>query len=56
MAVLDGAAKPKAEVEFAILQPVRKLIILAAEMPAIKSLPQAQWQDRVRAVTAQESH
>ena len=52
MAMLDQAAKPKAEVEFAIITPVRKLIILAAEMPGLKSLPQSQWQDRVRALTS----
>jgi hexosaminidase len=52
MAMLEQAAKPKAEVEFAIIEPVRKLIILAAEMPGLKNLPQSQWKDRVMTLTA----
>jgi hexosaminidase len=55
MAVLDQAAKPKAEVEFATVGPVRKLIILAAEMPGLKSIPQSQWKDRVMTLTAEKS-
>ncbi|HKG23108.1 MAG TPA: family 20 glycosylhydrolase, partial [Blastocatellia bacterium] len=41
MAMLEQAAKPKAEVEFAVISPLRKLIILAAEMPNLKALPPA---------------
>ncbi|MFL6212772.1 MAG: beta-N-acetylhexosaminidase [Blastocatellia bacterium] len=52
LAMLEQAAKPKAEVEFAIIEPVRKLILLAAEMPGLKSLPQSEWKDRVLTVTA----
>ncbi|MFL6275909.1 MAG: beta-N-acetylhexosaminidase [Blastocatellia bacterium] len=55
LGLLEQAAKPKAEVEFAIIEPVRKLILLAAEMPALKSLPQSQWKDRVQTVTAPKS-
>jgi hexosaminidase len=55
LAMLEQAAKPKAEVEFAIIEPVRKLILLAAEMPGLKSLPQSQWRDRVLTVTAPPS-
>jgi hexosaminidase len=47
MATLDEAAKPKAEVEFAIISPVKKLIVLAAEMPGLKSIPHSQWKERV---------
>jgi hexosaminidase len=54
MALLEQAAKPKAEVEFAIIEPVRKLIILAAEMPGLKSIPQSQWKERVLTLTAQK--
>jgi hexosaminidase len=36
LATLEQAAKPKAEVEFAIIGPLRKLIILAAEKPGRK--------------------
>jgi hypothetical protein len=47
MATLDEAAKPKAEVEFAVIAPVRKLIILASEMISLKAIPHSQWKDRV---------
>jgi hexosaminidase len=55
LAMLEQAAKPKAEVEFAIIEPVRKLIVLAAEMPGLKSLPQSEWRDRVMTVTTPTS-
>ena len=55
MTMLEQAAKPKAEVEFAMIGPVRKLIILAAEMPGLKSIPQSQWRDRVMTLTAEKS-
>ena len=55
MAMLDGAAKPKAEVEFAIISPVRKLIVLAAEMSSLKSIPHSQWKDRVLTLTGAKS-
>jgi hexosaminidase len=55
MAMLEQAAKPKAEVEFAMIGPVRKLIILAAEMPGLKTIPQSQWKDRVMTLTAEKS-
>ncbi|HYP26097.1 MAG TPA: family 20 glycosylhydrolase [Blastocatellia bacterium] len=47
MAVLEQAAKPKAEVEFTVIAPLRKLVILAAEMQNMKALPHAQWKDHV---------
>ncbi len=55
MAMLEQAAKPKAEVEFAMIVPVRKLIILAAEMPGLKSIPHSQWKDRVHTLTVDNS-
>jgi hexosaminidase len=55
LALLEQAAKPKAEVEFAIIAPVRKLIILAAELPALKRLPQSEWKARVQALMAEKS-
>lgn len=55
MAMLDGAANPKAEVEFAIISPVRKLIVLAAEMSSLKSIPHTQWKDRVSIMTTGKS-
>jgi hexosaminidase len=47
LAMLEQASKPKAEVEFAIINPIRKLIILAAEVPELKSIPASQWKQRV---------
>jgi hypothetical protein len=55
MATLEQAAKPKAEVEFAMIDPVRKLVILAAELPGLKSIPQSQWKERVRTLTAEKN-
>jgi hexosaminidase len=55
MTMLAEAAKPKAEVEFAMISPVRKLIILAAEMPGLKNLPPSQWKDRVRTLTTEKT-
>lgn len=55
MTMLEQAAKPKAEVEFAMIGPVRKLIILAAEMPGLKSIPRSQWKDRVMTLTSEKS-
>jgi hexosaminidase len=55
MATLEQAAKPKAEVEFAMIGAVRKLVILAAEMPGLKSIPVSQWKDRVMSLTAEKS-
>jgi len=47
LAMLEEASKPKAEVEFAIIAPVRKLIILSAELSALKIIPASQWKQRV---------
>ncbi len=52
LAMLEQAAKPKAEVEFAIIGSVRKLVILAAEMPELKSLPYSDWKHRVLTLAA----
>jgi hexosaminidase len=55
LAVLAEAAKPKAEVEFAMLEPVKRLIILADVMPALKSVPHSEWKSRVLTVSAEKS-
>jgi hexosaminidase len=55
LAMLERAAKPKAEVEFAIISPVKKLILVAAEMAELKSLPRSQWKTRVQTLTADET-
>jgi hexosaminidase len=55
MTMLDEAAKPKAEVEFAIIAPVRKLVILASEMMSLKSIPHSQWKERVLVLANEKS-
>ncbi|HKS42788.1 MAG TPA: family 20 glycosylhydrolase [Blastocatellia bacterium] len=55
LTMLDEAAKPKAEVELAIISPVRKLIVLAAEMSSLKTIPHSQWKDRVLTLTGAKS-
>lgn len=56
LAMLEQAAKPKAEVEFvAIIGSLRKLIILAAEKPSLKIIPQSQWQEKIKALTVEKS-
>ncbi len=54
LAMLEQASKPKAEVEFVIINPMRKLIILAAELPALKSIPVSQWRQRVLTVAGEK--
>jgi hexosaminidase len=55
MAMLELTAKPKAEVEFAIIGPVKKLIILAAERQTLKTIPQSQWKDRVLTLAEEQT-
>jgi hexosaminidase len=52
LAMLEQAAKPKAEVEFAIIAPVRTLVILAAEFRSLKSMPHSEWRSRVLTLSA----
>lgn len=47
LAMLEQISKPKAEVEFAVVSPVKKLVILAAEIPNLRGIPHSQWKDRV---------
>jgi len=56
LAMLEQAAKPKAEVEFAMIAPVRTLVILAAEFRNLKSLPHSQWRSRVLALSTKGAH
>jgi hexosaminidase len=53
VALLERAAKPKAEVEFAILGPIRKLIIAAAAMAELKTIPRSEWKARLQTLTAE---
>jgi len=55
LAMLAEAAKPKAEVEFAMLDPVKKLIILADVTPTLKNIPHSEWKDRVLTVSAEKN-
>jgi hexosaminidase len=48
LALLEEARKPKAEVEFVIIEPITKLVVLAAERETLKSTPAAEWKDRVQ--------
>jgi hexosaminidase len=54
LAMLTEAAKPKAEVEFAMLEPVKKLIFLADLTPTLKNIPHSEWKERVLTVTAEK--
>jgi hexosaminidase len=54
IAMLERAATPKAEVEFAIISPVRKLVILAAELQGLKSMPHSQWKERVLTLSSEK--
>ena len=52
LAKLDEAAKPKAALEFVVIASVRKLVIAAAELPALKSTTPAEWQKRIKTLAA----
>jgi hexosaminidase len=55
LAMLEQASKPKAEVEFAIINPIRRLIILAAEISELKSIPVSQWKQRVLTLAGEKN-
>jgi hypothetical protein len=55
LTMLEQASKPKAEVEFAIINPIRRLIILAAEVPELKSIPVSQWKERVLTLAGEKN-
>jgi hexosaminidase len=55
LAMLEQASKPKAEVEFAIIEPVRRLVILAAELSELKGIPVSQWKQRVLTRAAEKN-
>jgi hexosaminidase len=52
LAALDEAAKPKAAVEFAVIQSVRALVVAAAELPALKQTTPGEWKARVQTLAA----
>lgn len=47
LAVLDEAAKPKAALEFPAVPSVRTLVIAAAEVGQLKTMPADEWKKRV---------
>jgi hexosaminidase len=55
LAMLEQASKPRAEVEFAIIDPVRRLVILVAELSELKSIPVSQWKQRVLTLAAEKN-
>lgn len=55
LAVLERVAKPKAEVEFVIVAPIKKLILLAAQMAELKGIPRNEWKNRVQSLTLEET-
>lgn len=55
LAMLEQASKPKAEVEFANISAVRRLIILAAESSELKSIPVSEWKQRVLTLAGEKN-
>jgi hexosaminidase len=47
LALLDQAAKPKAALEFAVIAPLRELVIAAGELPQLRGSSPAEWRRRV---------
>ena len=52
LAKLNDAAKPKAALEFAVINSVRQLVIAAAELPQLNSSTPAEWKQRVITIAA----
>jgi len=44
---LDEAAKPKAALEFVVINSVQKLVIAAAELPQLRSMTPAEWKKHI---------
>jgi len=55
LAMLEQASKPKAEVEFAIIDPIRRLIILVAELSELKRIPVSQWRQHVLTLAGEKN-
>jgi hypothetical protein len=52
LAALEEAAKPKAAVEFAVIQSVRTLVFAAAELPSLKQTTPGDWKTHVKTLAA----
>jgi hexosaminidase len=48
LATLELAAKPKAALEFPIIQSIRELITAAYELPQLRTMTQSDWRQRVK--------
>jgi hypothetical protein len=55
LAMLEQASKPRAEVEFAIIDPIRRLVVLAAAISELKNIPVSQWKQRVLTMAAEKN-
>ena len=54
LALVDSAARPKAEVEIVVAPAIRKLIIAAAEIGQLKTMAPADWKKRVMELAAEK--
>ena len=52
LARIDGAAKPRAAVELAVVPTLRKLVVAAAELPALKTMTPGAWKAQVDKLAA----
>jgi len=52
LALLEEAARPKAAVEFPVVQAVRRLVVAAAELDSLGRTSPAEWKARVEALAA----
>ena len=51
LAMLEQAAKPKAEVEFAMINSMKKLVVLSAELGSLRGTPATQWKSRITSLS-----
>ncbi|MBO0859676.1 MAG: family 20 glycosylhydrolase [Chloracidobacterium sp.] len=54
LARLEAAAIPRAAVEFAITQPIKELVIAAAEQEKRKTIPAEEWKKHVKSLSAEK--
>ncbi|HEX7176317.1 MAG TPA: family 20 glycosylhydrolase [Pyrinomonadaceae bacterium] len=52
LAALEQAAKPKAALEFAVIQSVRELVVAAAESQRLTQMTPAEWKTQVKSLAA----
>ncbi|MFL6211278.1 MAG: beta-N-acetylhexosaminidase [Pyrinomonadaceae bacterium] len=54
LALLDGAAQPKGELELPIIPALRQLVLAAAELEQLKTMSPADWKAHVLALAAEK--